>query len=67
MYIWNIDNDLDPLICDVVGHDEYVTHVTWTSDVNSPKSILLATSSTDGLVKIWNFDLSTGCLQLKTL
>ncbi|XP_066147909.1 cytoplasmic dynein 2 intermediate chain 2-like [Euwallacea fornicatus] len=67
LYVWNTENDLDPLISNTIAHDEYVTQVSWSNDVNSDRTVYLASSSTEGLIKIWSLEVTENLLQLKTI
>lgn len=65
--IWNIQNDEgDDVITTASAHEEIVTQLSWISDINSPKSIILASSSTDGLLKLWSFNAANATLIIKT-
>lgn len=66
IYVWNIENDVDSLICKIVGHDEYISKVSWVNDIDSARSIRLASSGTDGLVKMWKFNIADNSLTIKT-
>lgn len=60
--IWNIEKNEDQLVIKVEGCGNSITQLSWISDINSPKNVLLASSSLDGLLSIWNFDLSEPAL-----
>ncbi|KAJ8943703.1 hypothetical protein NQ314_009676, partial [Rhamnusium bicolor] len=64
--VWNMQNDEgDNIIGTANAHEEAVTQLSWVNDVYSAKTILLATSSTDGLLKLWNFNLANASLSIK--
>ncbi|CAG9857945.1 unnamed protein product [Phyllotreta striolata] len=55
--VWNLQNNNgEEAVISKNVHDELVTQVSWTNDVDPEKSILLATTSTDGLLKLWRFN-----------
>lgn len=57
LMVWNIQNDdLEDLIAVKNVHDEFVTQISWIHDLD--KNVTLATSSTDGFLKLWCFSLS---------
>ncbi|CAG9761581.1 unnamed protein product [Ceutorhynchus assimilis] len=64
IYIWNIGNDVDALICNTVAHDEYITQISWVHDMDSA---CLASSSTDSLLKMWTFNVADNLVKLKTI
>ncbi|ENN79714.1 hypothetical protein D910_01642 [Dendroctonus ponderosae] len=65
IYIWNVENDVDPLICNILAHDEYITQISWMNYIDATNSVCLASSSTDGLLKLWNFDITNNILKIK--
>ncbi|KAL1516873.1 hypothetical protein ABEB36_000711 [Hypothenemus hampei] len=68
IYLWNIENDLDPLMNNIEAHNEYITQISWIQDVDSTKNFMhLASASTDGFIKIWSFNLADNLLQIKTV
>ncbi|KAG5873372.1 hypothetical protein JTB14_022975 [Gonioctena quinquepunctata] len=64
--VWNVQNeDGDEIISVINAHEETITQLSWIHDVDFAKSLLIATSSTDGLLKLWNFNLNSPNLNLK--
>ncbi|XP_018580092.1 WD repeat-containing protein 34-like isoform X2 [Anoplophora glabripennis] len=64
--IWNIQNDEgDDVVTTASAHEEMVTQLSWITDINSSKSIILASSSTDGLLKLWTFNAANATLTVK--
>lgn len=64
--IWNIQNDEgDDVVTTASAHEEMVTQLSWITDINSSKSIILASSSTDGLLKLWTFNSANATLTTK--
>lgn len=64
--IWNIQNDEgDNVITTANAHEEIVTQLSWITDINSSKTIILASSSTDGLLKLWSFNSANATLIIK--
>ncbi|XP_076264796.1 cytoplasmic dynein 2 intermediate chain 2-like isoform X2 [Rhynchophorus ferrugineus] len=66
IYFWNIDNDIDPLLCNMSIHEQAVTQLSWIIDETS-KSFDVVTSSSDGILKLWSFANKTSNLSLKTV
>ncbi|XP_060520299.1 cytoplasmic dynein 2 intermediate chain 2-like [Cylas formicarius] len=64
IYMWDIYNEMETLLTTLDGHDEAITQISWVSDLN--KCIVLVSSSTDGLLKLWNFNLPHSKLNLRT-
>ncbi|KAJ8984705.1 hypothetical protein NQ317_004966 [Molorchus minor] len=64
--VWNIQSDEEDTINGVAAHEQPVTQISWIIDVDAAKTVILASSSTDGLLKLWNFDPSTGSLTVKS-
>nr|XP_023021351.1 WD repeat-containing protein 34-like [Leptinotarsa decemlineata] len=64
--IWNVQNeDGEEIISVSNAHDEVITQLSWVNDVDFAKNLLIATSSTDGLLKLWNFNITSPNLLLK--
>lgn len=53
------------MVCKVNGHEEGVTQISWVNDVAVSKTLLLATSSLDGCLNMWNFSFASSSLTLK--
>ncbi|XP_071051464.1 cytoplasmic dynein 2 intermediate chain 2-like isoform X1 [Onthophagus taurus] len=55
--IWNIQNDDDDnVIVKIQAHEENITQLSWISDLDDPKIVILASSSLDGCLCLWNFN-----------
>lgn len=66
IYFWNLNQEQDEqLLCTVNAHEQNVTQLLWKPDIDSPKDFLLASSSIDGQLKLWSFDISTSEVLLK--
>ncbi|CAH1975658.1 unnamed protein product [Acanthoscelides obtectus] len=64
--IWNIQNEEEEdFIRKENVHSDAITQISWVEDVDLSKDILLATSSTDGYLKLWNSKTSPFALSLK--
>ncbi|KAK5650559.1 hypothetical protein RI129_001588 [Pyrocoelia pectoralis] len=64
--IWTIQhNDANNVIAKVNGHEEAVIDMSWIYDIGTTRSIVLASSSIDGLLNIWNFNLPLSSLTMK--
>lgn len=55
----------DYVVCKVNGHEEGVTQISWVNDVDAAKTLLLATSSLDGCLNMWNFSFPSSTITLK--
>ncbi|VEN39509.1 unnamed protein product [Callosobruchus maculatus] len=57
--VWNIQNEEEEdSISKENVHSEAITQISWVRDVDLTRDVLLATSSTDGYLKLWNFKSS---------
>ncbi|XP_030758051.1 WD repeat-containing protein 34-like [Sitophilus oryzae] len=65
VYIWNVSNDIDPLLCNLSVHEQAITQISWVNDAENSKNLNLATSSTDGLLKMWIFSNTEASLTPK--
>ncbi|KAI4457916.1 dynein intermediate chain [Holotrichia oblita] len=64
--LWNIQHDDgENIICKTNAHEELVTHMDWINDMDIAKTPLLATSSLDGCLTLWNFDPADAIIKLK--
>lgn len=63
--IWSIQKDDQEILAKIDAHDERVTQLQWIIDINSPKKVLLASSSLDGYLILWNFNLMGSSLIMK--
>lgn len=64
--LWNIQHDDgENIICKINAHEELVTHMAWINDMDIAKTPLLATSSLDGCLNLWNFDPADAIIKLK--
>ncbi|GJQ88153.1 hypothetical protein Trydic_g13155 [Trypoxylus dichotomus] len=64
--VWNIQHDDgENEICKINAHEEIVTHLAWINDMDTAKTPLLATSSLDGYLCLWNFDPVDESIRLK--
>ncbi|XP_050296697.1 cytoplasmic dynein 2 intermediate chain 2-like [Anthonomus grandis grandis] len=67
IYIWNVENDVDSLIYETTAHEEYITQASWIYDTDVARTVLLASSSTDGLLKVWQFNNPENCINIGTV
>lgn len=64
--LWNIQqNDGNNVICKGTNHGDAVTEISWIKSMEVATSLLLATSSLDGFLIVWNFNLTLGALTPK--
>ncbi|CAH1155069.1 unnamed protein product [Phaedon cochleariae] len=66
--VWNIRNeDGEEIVASVTNahEDAIITQLAWVNDVDIAKSLLIATSGTDGLLKMWRFNPNSSEMNLK--
>ncbi|XP_068909123.1 NADH-ubiquinone oxidoreductase 49 kDa subunit-like isoform X2 [Tenebrio molitor] len=63
--IWNIQKEEEQIIASVDGLGDGITQLSWVADINSAKNLLLASSSLDGLLSLWNFNHNDSTLIIK--
>nr|CAI5855491.1 unnamed protein product [Callosobruchus analis] len=64
--VWNIQNEEEEdSISKENVHSEAITQISWVRDVDLTRDVLLATSSTDGYLKLWKFQSSPLALSQK--
>lgn len=55
-------DDEDNIIYKVNGHNEPITSMSWIIGTDTAKTVLLATSSLDGYINLWNFCITSSSL-----
>jgi WD40 repeat protein len=63
--VWNIQKEEEQIIASVDGLGDGITQLSWVADINSAKNLLLASSSLDGLLSLWNFNHNDSTLIIK--
>ncbi|KAF5270375.1 hypothetical protein FQR65_LT05563 [Abscondita terminalis] len=64
--IWSIQhNEGNNILAKVNAHEEGIIDMSWIYDIDSAKTILLASCSIDGLLNVWNFNLHLSLLSIK--
>ncbi|XP_056632887.1 cytoplasmic dynein 2 intermediate chain 2-like isoform X1 [Diorhabda sublineata] len=65
--VWNIQNEEgDEIMITKNAHGEIVTQLSWTNNIKQDKGLLLVTTSTDGLLKVWKYNATECDLKLYT-
>lgn len=58
-------NEGDNIVAKVNGHEEHITQISWVPAVDAPRTLLLVSSSLDGLMTFWNFNHTSSVLTVK--
>lgn len=64
--VWDTNqDDSEDVIAKVSAHDNNINSLLWVQDIDVAKIFLLATASEDGLLNIWNLNMSKSELNNK--